>query len=120
MEIELKNRHFYKGPGVYIGRTNRKENLIGGPLQNEFTVERYGRQKAISLYKEKLEKEMQNPNSPMFIEIDRLAKKYIAGEKVILICWCYPEACHGDVVKLMIERQVKKILTERNKKSTRN
>jgi hypothetical protein len=34
-------------------------------------------------------------NGPMSRELDKLARRYAAGEKLALRCWCAPRPCHG-------------------------
>ena len=41
--IEIKNKHNYSGPGVYIGRPS----VLGHP----FPVEQYGRERCIKRYR---------------------------------------------------------------------
>ena len=64
---------------VYIGRPS----FYGNP----FTVEKYGRDRAIALYEEALRAE------PRAIA---LIKKELHGKD--LVCWCAPLRCHGDIL----------------------
>jgi Domain of unknown function (DUF4326) len=68
---------------VYIGR--------GSKWGNYFTVEKYGREKAVSMFEEYIN----HPNSPNNFVFDDI--KELAGKN--LACWCKEnEACHGDVL----------------------
>ena len=69
--------HTYKGEGEYIGR--------GTKWGNPYLVKTYGRDKAITLFKDHLIK------SDLIKDIGELENK-------TLICSCYPLKCHGDVL----------------------
>lgn len=45
---------------------------------------------------------------PMSNEIDRIVKLLLDGQDVILMCWCAPKACHGDVIIEAVNRLVVK------------
>jgi hypothetical protein len=80
-------------PGhIYIGRGNRfVKGADPSKWQNPFSVEKYGREKAMKLYEEYIR------NSELLKEIKEL-------DKCVLGCWCAPEGCHGDIlVKLLKE-----------------
>lgn len=92
--ITIKNKKIYKGAGYYIGRPS----VLGNP----FTVAEYGRGNCIELYRKYLWEEIQKPTSKVAKEIFDLAE--ITREKdLILVCWCSPNLCHGDVIKNCIE-----------------
>lgn len=93
--ITIVNRKTYKGKGVYIGRLTSFGNpyVIGKDGTREEVIEKY---KMYIRYKIKTDS--------IFCSIFmNLVKKYLNAEDIVLICWCKPEACHGDVLKEMIE-----------------
>jgi hypothetical protein len=84
-KIQRKRTKGWKMPEntVYIGR--------GSKWGNAFTVEKYGREKAVSMFKEYIN----HPNSPHCFVFDDI--KTLQGKN--LACWCKEnEACHGDVL----------------------
>lgn len=91
--IEVVNRHSYKGKGEYIGR--------GTPLGNKYNTG--NRNKDIADFKKDLWKEMREPNSKMSKELERLYYIWKKTGKLVLICSCKPKACHGDVIKAALE-----------------
>lgn len=70
---------------VYIGRFKQ-----GSMFGNKFTVQEYGREKAIELYRKWF-----------YRTLERNAyfkKQVLALKGKILGCYCKPKACHGDVI----------------------
>ena len=92
----LKGRRDQVGPSLeytlgghtYIGRNM---NMGGWRLpkskwSNPFSVKQYGRDEAIALYRNYI-----LSTSELFYSLVELTGK-------ILLCWCKPEPCHGDVL----------------------
>jgi hypothetical protein len=97
--ITVKNRRTYDGPGEYIGRPS--------PLGNPFPMkEEAQRFEVIAWYKGWLWDQVRKENVEVTKELDRLTDIAAYGD-LILICWCAPKPCHGDVVKAYIEWRLK-------------
>lgn len=89
----------------YIGRPN--------PLGNPFThksgtkaqhiVE--SREVAVASYRTYILKEIHTGNQAVINEFKRLKELAMAGD-LNLGCWCSPQACHGDVVKDLLEKSM--------------
>jgi hypothetical protein len=77
---------------VYIGRCMQYvEGANGSKWKNPFSVEKYGRDKCLSMYEEYIR------NDPvLFGSLSELKNKELG-------CWCKPEACHGDILIKLIE-----------------
>ncbi len=109
--IEIVNKKVYAGEGVYIGRPSVLGNpfKIGTDGSRERVIEKY-RAWLRRLYKLG---RWQSKNRPtgmgacqpelLYQEIIRLAE-LSKRQDIVLICWCHPEACHGDVLKDAIEK----------------
>jgi hypothetical protein len=41
-------------------------------------------------------------------ELSRLAAKFRADERLVLLCWCAPKPCHGDVVVRVLRERVQR------------
>lgn len=67
---------------VYVGRPT----IYGNP----YTIEEFGREKCIALYRDYALGMMQH--KPIF----RDAVIDLRGKD--LVCWCAPEACHADIL----------------------
>jgi len=90
MAIEVVNKKFYKGAGIYIGRPS----ILGNP----FSVSKYGRDGCINKCHDRLLISISEQDA-IFDYLVKLSKM----EDLILICWCKPLSCHGDVIKKEIE-----------------
>ena len=84
----MKVVHCKKEPyDVYIGR--------GSKWGNPFVIGKDGdREEVISKYEIYI---MQNPG--MISALPELAGKTLG-------CWCAPKACHGDILKIMVEDEI--------------
>ena len=78
---------------LYIGRANAYAGLAQSPLANPFKVKDYGRGKTIAHYRRWLWERMQADDEVVLNALRAI------DESTVLICWCAPGPCHGDVVK---------------------
>ncbi len=103
---------------VYVGR--EAEGFAGSPLGNPFTVEEYGRERAIELYRNWLDDELERLGGGFAdgAEEDVIYKALMALEDdSVLVCWCAPEACHSEVIAECsdwLRRVARMSLDERN------
>jgi hypothetical protein len=75
-------------------------------LGNPYTMPKHGtREEVIALYRQWLPVRLQADRAEARA-LQALADRVRAGEKLLLICWCAPLACHGDVIKAEVERLV--------------
>lgn len=58
----------------------------------------YQRGEAVIDHEKWFRAEMANPDSKVRAEVIKLAERVASGEKLALICYCKPLACHGDVL----------------------
>jgi hypothetical protein len=83
MMTRVENKRTYKGKGVYIGRPSRWGNpfMLGGDGDRDTVIE---------LYRQHLWEA---------IKAGRVSLEDLAAlDGQTLICWCAPQACHGDVL----------------------
>ena len=74
----------------------------GNPLGNSHY---FGTRKAnIKLYGMDLDEALAKKEGPLYEEIRKLAKRVSQGERLILMCWCKPLGCHGDLIQRAVER----------------
>lgn len=84
---------------VYIGRA--MPGRPGSPLGNPFKLAKgEAREPVIRRYAAWLSS--QKDDSEAAHEIERLTEIARNGD-LVLVCWCAPLACHGDVIKSVIE-----------------
>lgn len=99
--ISVMNRKVYKGDGIYIGRN--MPGLKGSVLGNPFKLGRDGnREEVIEKYLKWLRWQYV-VGGAVKQELLRLVELSKVGD-LVLICWCHPEACHGDVLKDVIQK----------------
>ncbi len=80
---------------IYVGRPS--------PLGNPFLIGPHGsREEVVAKYKAWLGQKL--GTDPVSTEMVRLANLYIQTGELTLVCWCAPEACHGDVIKKYIQQ----------------
>jgi hypothetical protein len=103
--ITVVNRHTWKGKGTYIGRGtvwgNPYTHLPIENTQAQFQVAT--REEAIEKYREWAWEQWDDKNSDFHRGVAGLIGLYLAGEDIILACSCKPAACHGDLIKDMVE-----------------
>jgi len=80
--------------GEYIGR--------GSPLGNPFPIGKDTREEVIIKYREYIYSAIVGSSPAILTELTRLANIAKMGD-LYLVCFCAPKACHGDIVKEIIE-----------------
>lgn len=105
--IYVVNKKQYKGEGEYIGRPS----LLGNPFSHlsksaaSHKVESV--EEAIFRYEKWLKDELIK-DGPVKRQFDLLVKKYKSTGELILICWCKPSPCHGDVIRKLILEHIER------------
>lgn len=86
--------------GVYIGRA--MPGRAGSPLGNPYKL-RSGAQRAavIAQYEAWLDTQLSS-DTPARRAFDQLVAAAQRGD-LVLLCWCAPLECHGDVIRRRIE-----------------
>jgi len=59
------------------------------------------RAEAVGRYRDWLRQELPR-RGPVYREVVRLLRLYRQRGELTLVCWCAPEACHGDVLKKVL------------------
>jgi hypothetical protein len=80
---------------TYIGRANRYAGLPQSPLANPFKASAFGGQQGATLphYRRWLWKRIQDGDEGVVTALRDIT------EDSVLVCYCKPGPCHGDVVK---------------------
>ena len=95
MSVTVVNKRTFRGSGIYIGR--------GSVFWNPFPVS-MGRAQCITAYKERFYRLLAQDDD--FSLAMRALLERSRTEKLFLVCFCAPLACHGDVIKEWIEDNV--------------
>lgn len=83
-----------------------KQIYIGRPtvLGNPYVIGKNGtREEVIKKYEEWLREQIKDKNTPQYKFMSMLVRQYRDGKDIHLICWCKPLACHGDIIKELVE-----------------
>lgn len=90
----VKNkRHITHKCPIYVGRPSA--------LGNIYTLNHYTREEAINNYALWLEREYEyNPDVQFMIDWIKSAEDNL--EEIMLLCHCYPERCHAEVIKRFV------------------
>ncbi len=102
-EIIVVNKRTYHGPGEYIGRPG----VLGNPYSHikKGTLAKHlvdSRKESIKRYGSWIREQIAY-NPCVRGEFFRLVRKYQTEKFLVLICWCKPEDCHGDILAEMIK-----------------
>jgi hypothetical protein len=112
--IKVMNVKSYKGDGIYIGR--EYGGYKGSVLGNQFHIGMDGNREVVikkyldwlrRMYKGGLVHKSMGIESfqvLVYDELMRLVEMNKRGEDIVLLCWCKPESCHGDVVRGVVEK----------------
>jgi hypothetical protein len=95
---------------VYIGRANPRYGLKKSPLANPFKITLVDYREAVIGKYRTLTRGWLRPGSAGYpvgylqsAELSRLRSLHKEHGKLLLLCWCKPKACHGDVIKEVLE-----------------
>lgn len=115
-EIRVANVRFDAvGPDevlVYCGRgsvspTHCAGEVINADLGNPFRMEDgYSRDEAVDAFASWAAQQCADTDSDVFSTVAWLADKVLAGEKLVLGCWCSPRRCHAEEIKRLVENLV--------------
>ena len=82
----------------YIGRADSYAGLSASPLANPFKAKEFGgRGQTLPHYKRWLWQRIQAGDEAVLDALKAI------DAQTILVCWCFPGPCHGDVVKAAAE-----------------
>ena len=110
-EVLVANKRMYRGEGFYIGRSGSKPSPLANPYTHlpGLTNARFkvaNRKASIDCYERWVKQEMGVPK--VAAEFTAMVKELRDKKKIILICHCVPETCHGDVLAKMLLEEVTK------------
>jgi ribA/ribD-fused uncharacterized protein len=111
--IQVVNIKTYMGDTkqlYYIGRENKTYGMEESPAANPFKVgpDGWTREQSIGFFEEHMKYVFKNTSHDLddgFLQwMVGMCIHYQNGEDITLGCWCKPKKCHGDVIKMEIER----------------
>lgn len=109
IEVVNKYKHQATANDIYIGRGSALGNPYTGSKQVSQTKATYqakDREDAIAKYGEWLDQQIHQQNMDVVEQLNAIWRSVKAGETVYLVCFCKPKACHGDVIRKVIESKL--------------
>lgn len=100
-DITVVNKH-HKATGEYIGRGSPLGNPV--PINNEIGDTR---SVVIAKYKVWLDQKIADEDPVVCNELNRLAHIAMQDKPLRLVCYCKPQACHGDVIRAVLLKAIK-------------
>lgn len=61
----------------------------------------YDRHTVINMYAVWLQEQVDENNTKVIDALNKITEAHKTGN-IVLVCWCYPERCHADVIRDMI------------------
>jgi|3_EtaG_2_1085321.scaffolds.fasta_scaffold99952_2 hypothetical protein len=95
-----KKTHTPTNHDFYIGRPHE----LGNPFH---ITKHFTRTHVIERYKEWLDRVLKDPKSAQARAIKKLREELDYHGTINLVCWCAPQACHGDIIKQHLEENTK-------------
>jgi hypothetical protein len=79
--------------------------VLGNPFALHDHRDTAARAAVIERYREKYDDDLRN-GGPMAEATEALAQRVRSGERLVLMCWCWPKPCHGRLIVAEINRRV--------------
>ena len=97
--ISVDNVRTYKKiPGEFSFYVAREmKNHKASPLGNPFRLQDHGKA-AFQMYRVWLQQQIKLQER-VYNELIQIANLHLKGEKIVLLCWCYPNMCHANIIK---------------------
>ena len=108
INVVNKYKHEPSNNDVYIGRGSPLGNPFTGSKKVENTKATFqcsSREEAIENYEKYLRLAIYENDSYICNEMNRIWRMAKTGD-VNLVCFCKPKACHGDIIKKLIEEKL--------------
>lgn len=110
IEVVNKHKHQPSSTDFYIGRGSVLGNPFTGSKELSNTKALFqadSREEAIALYRNWINQKIQQ-RDPTVVAALNLIYLMAKQDGVKLICYCKPQACHGDVIKELVEAKLGK------------
>lgn len=110
LSLEVVNKH-HGHTGVYIGRGSPLGNPYSHMNNTQAQFKAATRDDAIEKYEVWLRKQIDQGNTVVINELDRIGQLVLQGP-IKLQCFCSPKPCHGDVIKQTLLKAISKTYPE--------
>jgi hypothetical protein len=93
------------GAGETAVAVDRRNPVLGNPFVSRDHGDAAVRAEVIELYRAKYEHDLRN-DGPMAAATAALVERIRKGERLVLMCWCWPKPCHGNLIIAEINRRL--------------
>jgi hypothetical protein len=93
------------GAGETAIDVDRRNPVLGNPFVLHDHRDAAVRAKVIERYREKYDADLAG-DGPMSEATAALAERVRNGERLVLMCWCWPKPCHGGLITAEINRRL--------------
>lgn len=105
MNIEICNLKQIKPSQPYDYKVDRTNKILGNPFFMETENKRI---EVCEKYEKWIIKKLKD-NDPLTIkEFKKMYEIYKKYNKLRLFCWCYPQKCHAETIKKILEIKIRK------------
>lgn len=109
IDVVNKHKHVQGSNDYYIGRGSALGNQFTGSKELGKTKAQFqagSREEAIALYRNWILERIREKDEKVCQAMNQI---YIMAKKghVNLVCYCKPQACHGDVIKELVEQKLR-------------
>jgi Domain of unknown function (DUF4326) len=91
-------------PGETAIDVDRRNPVLGNPFVLHDHRDAAARAEVIERYREKYDADLAD-SGPMSEATAALAERVRNGERLVLMCWCWPKPCHGGLIVGEINRR---------------
>jgi len=84
---------------------DRRNPVLGNPYVLHDNRDAAARADVIERYRAKYEADIRC-DGPMAAATATLAQRVRKGERLVLMCWCWPKPCHGNLIVAEINRRL--------------
>lgn len=101
--IKIHNKHHKEKivDPIYIGRPSPLGNPFSHMSNTKAEFKVSSRDEAVYMYEVWLRSKL-NVDKTITSEMVKLFNIYKSSGELNLVCWCYPNRCHGDIIKKLI------------------
>ena len=94
------------GAGESAVDIDRRNPVLGNPFVLHDHRDATARAEVIELYRAQFEDDLR-AGGPMAAATAALAGRIRKGERLVLMCWCWPKPCHGNLIIAEINRRLR-------------
>lgn len=103
-------------PGELAMMVDRSHPILGNRHVLKNRLDHVERAKRLDEYRRDLDRDFER-HGPMYQILLDLARRVVAGEDIVFLCWCKPLPCHGDILAEKVYQLAAQIVDGREERS---